>query len=104
MYRILDNLEWANGQTLKAGAVDSLTGLSKKAIKFLLERGVICEVKSPPLAVIPGWEKRAKVFQECGIVTVSDLLDADVVKVSEELGISEEKLMGTIREARQWIE
>jgi len=104
MYRILDNLEWESGRALTAGVVDKLEGMTDRLKKILLKRGLISEVQAPPLKVLPGWESRAEMLEPVGIETVDDLLEANLVEVSEALGVSEEALEGTVEEARSWVE
>lgn len=104
LYRVHDDLENDVGRVVRSGTVDSLKWLTPKSIGLLLEKGVISEVRAPPLSVLPGWERRATALEACGIETVGDLLEADLAEVSDELEVSEEALQGAVREARGLIE
>ena len=54
-----------------------------RVIAKLLEVGAIAEVHGPPLAELPGWERRAKILEKSGIITATDFIeeDDDVLRV-----------------------
>ena len=103
MYRILVNLRWGNGRRLVKGTLDSLKGVSPKLIAVLLGKDAIAEVQGPPLDVLPEWEEKAKAFQEVGVEDVSDLVDADLTVLSEELDTPVEELEQSVEEALHYV-
>lgn len=56
---------------------------------ILVSRGAISLVSAPPIAVLDGWKDRAPRLEELGIITVVDLLGADVPELSKGLGLSQ---------------
>lgn len=99
MYRLLDDL----GSDLPKGSLQSLKHVSPKAIALLLEKERIAKWQSPPLEVLPGWSRKAAVFAEVGILTVSDLVGADPEKLLEELEIPAMALERCLEEVAQWV-
>ena len=59
LYRVLERLVWDSGRRLPMGAIDSLKKVPPNVIAMLLKKNRITEVHPPPLAILPGWKKRA---------------------------------------------
>ena len=104
MYRILDNLEWSNGQKLAKGSIESLKGVSSKVRATLEARGVISRVVAPPVRIVPGWEDKAEELEQVGVEDLNDLLDADPSALAEELGTPVEEVERYVDDARRFIE
>jgi len=105
MYRLLDDIgPFPDNSVLKKGTLHSLDFLTPKTVAILLEHDRIAEWQSPPLAVLPGWERKAKVFAEAAVITVSDLLEADKDGLSEQLEIPATTLDQCLEEVEDWIE
>ena len=105
MYRLLDDIgPFPDGSVLAKGTLHTLDFLTPKTVQALLEHDRIAEWHSPPLAVLPGWERKAKVFAEAGVVTVSDLLEADQDELAEGLEIPAATLEQCLEEVEDWIE
>lgn len=105
LYRAIERVTFADGRrSLEMGEVDSLKGVTKKGIQVLMKKGAIAPVSSPPLKILPGWERKAEVLKEAKIEDVEDLLTADLPEVAKELEVSLEGLEEAADQARQWIE
>ena len=100
MYRLLDNL----GGELQKGTLQTLSHLSPKAIKALLAKDRIAEWQSPPLEVLPGWQRKAEVFAEVGITTVAQLVMADPEELLKRLEIPAMALESCLEEVIQWVQ
>lgn len=103
LYRTLERLSGDDGTVYEMDIVSALKGIKPKVIAVLLEKKRIVEVNSPPLRVLPGWEERAAVLEPLGIEDVSQLVDADLDEVAEELDTSVEGLRKAAQDAQQWI-
>ena len=103
LYRVLSNITFQNGERLVKGSISPLLGRPPKTIKLLLDRGGISEVQAPPLRVLPDWGERAKLLESIGIVTVVQLLEADLSKVSDKLNVPLVALERAVDSARRWI-
>jgi len=104
LYRVLSNITFQNGERLVKGSKSQLLGRSPKTIELLLRRGGISEVQIPPLRVLPGWEERAKLLESVGIVTIAQLLEADLSNVSVKLNVPLVVLERAVDSARRWID
>lgn len=104
LYRVWGNIIFEDGERLKRGQMTSLKGRSPARIAILLERKAISEVQSPPLRVLPKWEKKADVLEMHGIVTVVDLVTANLEELSAKLDVPVDALERVVASARGWIE
>ena len=104
LYRILHDLgPFRDGSVLIAGSTDELLRSSTNAIGILLDKGIIAIAYTPPLEIIPGWEKRALKLKEAGIETVGDLVTANIAEVAEKLNVPAEGIEEAADEAKGWI-
>lgn len=104
MYRLLCDLgPFKDGTVLREGTLDSLSRITKKALKILLEKGCVAKWESPPLDILPGWSRKARAFKTVGVKTVAQLLSADAVKLAKQLKISQDALNECIKDAKEWI-
>lgn len=104
IYRLLDNLTYKDGTILPVGSLQKLGDLSERIVGILLERGAIAIPQTPPLATLPGWEKRAtRLERGLGIVTILDLLDADPVLAAAMLHTRADTVKAWQREAESYL-
>lgn len=66
LYYVRRNLQYGTGVIAK-GSVHSLSGLPKRNLDILLDKGVIAVFNVPPMDQLPGWQLRSKRFQKYGI-------------------------------------
>lgn len=105
IYRLLDNLSYKDGRFLDKGTLQRLDDLSERIIALLLERGAIAIPATPPLATLPGWETRAKRLERgCGIVTIMQLLDADLGRTATALRTRAETIKAWQAEALAFLQ
>jgi len=77
-YRVLESLYLRKtSERIPAGTVSQLRSIPDESIKLLLAKHRIAEVAAPPLAILPGWEEKAKKYNEQGIETINDFKDFD---------------------------
>ena len=103
LYRTLERLSGEDGTVYEMDIVTPLKGIRSKVIAVLLEKKRIVEIKTPPLRVLPGWEERAAVLEPLGIEDVSQLVDANLDKVAEELDTPVEGLRKAAQVAQSWL-
>lgn len=87
LYRVLQALS-VKDKRVPTGTVTMLH-LKASSYPILEAQGAIARVSTPPLAILPGWERRAAVLEKNGITTVEDLLealDADGGKIAALVG------------------
>ena len=92
IYRAINDLACGNKTgardgVLYAGSITRLEWLRPEQIGRLLAIGAVSRAATPPLMVLPGWKLRAGKLQQIGIVTVEDLLEADVAQVMEHMEV-----------------
>ena len=104
LYRVIETVTMDKGPRFVMGSVSTLKGVSSGTIKALIKKQRIAEVQSPPLKILPGWEKRAELLEPLGITDVGQLVVADIKKVAKKLGVSVKGLQRAVEEARQWVE
>jgi hypothetical protein len=88
---------------LPKGTLQELKQVSPKSLEALLKNGRIVKWGAPPLEALPGWERKSRAFEEVGVVTVADLIAADVEELSKRMNVSEDTLQGCVDEARRWV-
>lgn len=76
------------GGFIPGGSIVRSKALQQKAIDLLLQHGLITEVAVPPIAILPGWQHRAKRLAEIGVSDAAQVLEADVDEVARHMGIS----------------
>lgn len=104
LYRVLERIRMDSGRFFEMGSVSAMTGVRPRVMRLLLEKNRIAEVQSPPLKILPGWEKRAELLEPLGIVDVGDLVVADLEQVAKELGVPIGGLQRAANEARLWVQ
>jgi len=104
LYRTLERIIFDDDVEFDQFTVSPLKGVPKAILKILLNKGRIVEVQTPPLAVLPGWEAKAAALEPLGIENVSQLVDADLDEVAEELDTPVEELRKAALEAQSWMQ
>jgi len=103
IYRIHDNLHVADDRMLRQGSLARLDFLPEAAITRLEARETISRIKSPPLAVLPGWVLRGQILESCGITDIEQLLEADVTWLGATLDKPPELIEKWQAEATLWL-
>lgn len=103
LYRVHRQLSTGKGK-IPRGTLSNLEEISEPGIKALLDKGVISEVQSPPLRILPEWETRAELLADVGIETVDQLLSADLEEIAYELNVKLEDLEKSAEEAKFYIQ
>lgn len=104
LYRILDDLVFSDRTRYEKGQVLALREVKKEVLDALLVSGAVSEAHTPPLNVLPGWQKKAEVLEAVGVTTISDLVEADAEGLSEKLDITEEALQRVVEDASRWLD
>jgi len=103
LYRVLSSLCLPNDTSIPKGAVSPLKEVTASGKKVLLTKGVLAEVRAPPLKVLPGWKQLAEVFLEVGIKDAAQLVCADLDGLSKKLNVPVEKLEACVVEVLGYI-
>ena len=103
LYRTMERLLGEDGTIYEMDIVSPLKGIKPKVIAVLLEKKRIVEIQTPPLRVLPGWKDRAAVLEPLGIEDVSQLVDANLEEVADELDTPVEGLRKAAQEAQSWL-
>jgi hypothetical protein len=93
MYRMVKHTPLSTGQ--KYGDILKDGDLQPSTIQRMLDSGTLIKVSAPPLGEFPEWEKRAELLLTAGIVTASDLAEADVNELAG-------KINRSVRIIKQW--
>jgi len=105
-YRICRRLTVKHGQMLEPGSMSSLDWLDEHGLEVLTERGVISRVQSPPLAVLPGWQTRARKIKEVTgdkIENAEQFLEGDDKTLSELMGVQVRTIKKWKKEVLGWL-
>ena len=87
MYRVTKHTPLSTGQ--KYGDIIRDGDLSTTTIQTLLIRGILSRVSTPPLAELSDcWERRSKKLVEAGIITIDDLIKANVSQTAKAISMS----------------
>lgn len=90
-------------RVLTAGSLVMPGVLSARATDRLIRRGVLAQVQTPPLAVLPGWQHRSKRLLALGIVDAEQALLADVDEVARHCGVSPGLVVRWQAELIRWL-
>jgi len=83
LYRATSDLDLGKKGTLRKGKVFRDSILPEKNISRLREMGIIVEVSSPPLSILPGWKIRSEKASKLGIDSIEDFIQADDASLRE---------------------
>lgn len=85
MYRMVKHTPLSSGH--KYGDILRDGDISAAAVQKMLLSGTLVRVSTPPLSELPGeeWEKRAATLMMHGIVTVQNLIEADITELARKL-------------------
>jgi hypothetical protein len=78
--------------------------MKEKHVAILLDRGIVSKVITPPLAILPGWKKRAKRVEHLEIILVIDFLEKDDATLAEMFDEDEQTIMNWKAEVWKWLE
>lgn len=81
MYRMVKHTPLSTGQ--KYGDIIKDDELSSSTIQKMLSSGTLVRVSTPPLSELPEWEKRADILVRAEIITVTQLLEANVTELAK---------------------
>lgn len=101
LYRLRTNLAMKDGTVYPSGTIQSLS-LSGKDEAKLISVGALTILQTPPLSALPNWEKRAERLEKHGIVTITDLLQADQAELAKQMKVKEETIAAWQRAVLQW--
>jgi len=88
-YRALDDLIFAPGDVTPRGELVRAEKFKDEAtIAILVSKRRISPVATPPLAVLPGWERRAEKLAQADIRNVEDFFETDVKEIAEHMGVT----------------
>ena len=103
MYRVLAALGVGKAGILHPGTFTSLAWLNPSQQSRLVELGKVSVVQPPPLAILPGWSRRAQRFEPLGITNVVQFLEANSGDLAIELKYKEATIEKWKRDARKWL-
>lgn len=102
IYRVTQRLRSDTGRWA-VGEVFTDKDMKAKTISTLLRVEAIAEVFAPPLAALPGWEKRARALAQLGITDSVEFFDADAEEVASKLGVEPEAIRQCQQEVLGWL-
>lgn len=101
MYRLVKHTPLSTGH--KYGSIIRDGELSPATITRMLESGTLSRVSAPPLSELPDWEERAGQLVEVGIITVDDLLKANVNQLAKKLKKASKTVKQWQDEVLKWL-
>lgn len=78
-YRILRQVDKGG----PVGALCRFEWLLEEQRQWLVELQVISPLRVPPLAILPGWERRSARLQKLDLLMADEFLEADVAEVAK---------------------
>jgi hypothetical protein len=87
LYRAVQNLAWGN-RTVARGTV--FDGARLKAVERLVRVGAIAPVSTPPLEMVPGWQRRAVKLRTLGKTSVEEVLSMPAADLAGVFGVRPE--------------
>jgi hypothetical protein len=108
MYRVMRVLRTGNKKgavdgLMRPGTLTRLDWLTDEQIALLVQRGAVIGASAPPLSVLRGWKLRSQRLQAMDILTITDLLEADVDQVASEMRVRPATVKRWQDEALQWM-
>ena len=103
MYRVLAKLHVGKGRVLGKRSFTDLGWLNAKQQDLLVSLGKVSVVQPPPLAILPGWKRRAQRFSPLGITNVVEFLEADSKELATKLKYKETTIAKWKRDAKKWL-
>jgi hypothetical protein len=88
---------------IAAGSLIMPGDLTDKVIEVLVRREILTPLAPPPLATLPGWEKKAELLSKAGIPDAIRLLEADEVNLSKKTGERVEIIRDWKQEVIFWL-
>jgi hypothetical protein len=106
MYRVLHRLNVGKGRILHPGSFNRLEWLNERGVERLTAKGAISRVNPPPLAVLPGWSRRAEKITEVAggeITNAEQFLEADDEKLAEWMKVKPAVIKRWKGEIMKWL-
>jgi len=104
LYRVLRQLHAGKRGLIYAGSLTRLEWLGDDGIEKLVAVGAVSEVQPPPLAVLPGWKRRAAPLAKMDIVDVTQFLLADTDAIAQQVGRKAATVEMWKREVEGWLQ
>jgi len=82
LYRALQHLDGTN-PPIRRGDIFPGARLKPAAIPILVDREAISAVSAPPLAILPGWTRRAEKIAAKGIITLDQFIETDSAEIAK---------------------
>jgi hypothetical protein len=98
LYRALVDLD-----ICKAGALSPLSKLAPANIDRLIRAGCIAPLSAPPLAVVDGWQARARRLEKQGVIDAMQLLEADPAALARRLHVKAATIAEWQSEIEAWL-
>ena len=102
LYRVLKPLS-RNEKRIEAGQITALEWLRPEQAAVLVERRAVSRLATPPLAQLPGWQRRSKRLAGMGIITAEDFLEAADQEVAFEMKVRAQTVDNWKREITAWL-
>jgi len=106
MYRVLHKLSIGKGRVLHPGSFNRLEWLNEQGIERLTTKGAVSRVNPPPLAVLPGWSRRAEKAREVSggkILDAEQFLEADDATLAEWMAVKATTVARWKSEIVKWL-
>lgn len=83
MYRMVKHTPLSTGHTY--GDIIKDGELSPSTIARMLASGTLVRVTTPPLSELPDWDKRADILRAVGVITITNLIEANVIDLAKSI-------------------
>lgn len=102
LYRVLKRLD-VGRRVIPAGSFLGAGTLNPEAIQRLLNVGALGELHAPPLSELPGLDSAAEQLALIGIFNADQLLECDIDKTAEQIGVTPDTVSGWVDIAGDWL-
>lgn len=102
LYRVTFPIAYKN-DVIAVGDLHRLEKVPREGIEKLKLRGTIIPVQPPPLAVLPGWTRRAGRLGKAGIHDAVQLLGVDTDQAAEYMRVKPRTVTRWKREVLCWL-
>jgi hypothetical protein len=98
LYRVLIDLD-----ICKRGELSKLEGVKPAALARLIAAGCVAPLATPPLEVLPGWDRRAARLAKHGVEDAGQLLEADTADLARALRVKAAVIEQWKSEIKSWL-